>query len=359
MLIIYISLAFVAATAIAYIATSLIIQIAEQKQVFDLPDIRKLHIKPTPVMGGIAIFSGFWIAGLLFSGVSEIHYLAAAALILALVGITDDLISLSAYKKFIAQFIVAGILFFAGFQLQGFYGFLGFEEVAPVLSFLMTLVFLVVLTNAYNLIDGIDGLAGSQGLLGAVAFGILFAFIGEGGWSILSFALAGSIAGFLKFNFYKASIFMGDTGSTFIGLMLGVMSIQFLNAAYYGIGMVQAPVIIAAIIFVPLFDLVRVFAVRLSRGGSPFSADRIHIHHIMLDMVRFSTPLICGILGMASVAFILFAMFIEIALLAGLMLFSAFVLSFIFSVKLYSGTIVEKESVIIKMRPQIRHKTSA
>ncbi len=362
MIVLYTTLAFLAALMIAYTATSLIIQIAEQKHVFDIPDARKLHIKPTPVLGGIAIFSGFWIAGLLFSDIANIQYLIAATLFLTLIGITDDLIELSASKKFITQFVVAAILFFAGFQLQGFYGFLGFEQVHPILSFSMTLLFLVVLTNAYNLIDGIDGLAGSLGLIGAVVFGILFSIIGATSWSILSFALAGGIIGFLRFNFYGASIFMGDTGSTFIGLILGVLSIQFLNTAYYSVGLTQAPIIVGAIIFIPVMDLVRVFGVRVLQGLSPFYADRRHIHHILLDQAGLKTTVICTVLGSLNILFVLIASQTSLSMITGLLLYSAIVLTLIFSVKLYNGKIntqTNRKQSVIKMHPRVESKTSA
>jgi len=163
MVILYTLLSFGVALAVAYVGTSAIIKIAHHQQVFDdQPDIRKLHTHPTPSLGGIAIFAGFWIAVSLFSGLSGINYLIAATLLIAMVGIVDDILPIRAYRKLLIQLLAAGILFYA------------VEQVHPVLSFGMTLLFLTTLINAYNLIDGIDGLAGSFGALGALTFGILF-----------------------------------------------------------------------------------------------------------------------------------------------------------------------------------------
>lgn len=364
MVILYTLLSFGIALAVAYAGTSVLIKIAHHRQVFDQPDIRKIHEHPTPSLGGIAIFAGFWIATLLFSGISNINQLMAATLLIAMVGAIDDILPIRALRKLIIQLIAAGILFYAGFRLEGFYGFMGLEEMPLVLSFGMTLLFLAVLTNAYNLIDGIDGLAGSFGALGALAFGILFAIMGESAWSILSFTLAGSIVGFLKFNFYKAKIFMGDTGSTLIGLMMGVLCIQFLNTSYYAAGTTQAPLIVAAIIFIPVIDLVRVFITRMSKGNSPFHPDRKHLHHIMLDTAKMSTPIICATLMALNLSLILFAVsYKNISILTGLLTFTCIMMIFILGVKNIGKKEAEKRKhttthrTLIQMPPH--RKTSA
>ncbi len=363
MVLLYTLLSFATALAVAYVGTSAIIKIAHHRQVYDQPDIRKLHTHPTPSLGGIAIFAGFWIAASLFSGLGAINYLIAATLLIAMIGIVDDILPIRASRKLLIQLTAAGILFYAGFSIEGFYGFMGLEHIHPVLSFGMTLLFLAALTNAYNLIDGIDGLAGSFGTLGALAFGILFAIMGESAWSILSFALAGAIIGFLKFNFYKAKIFMGDTGSTLIGLIIGVLCIQFLNMSYYGAGATQAPLIIAAIIFIPVIDLVRVFITRMSKGNSPFQPDRKHIHHIMLDTAKMSTPLICVTLITFNICLILFAAnYTSISLLMGLLVFTCTMMIFILLVKNIGKKEAEKRKhtthhTLIQMPPH--RKTSA
>jgi len=363
MVLFYTILSFGIAFMVAYIGTSAIIKIAHHRQVFDQPDVRKLHTHPTPSLGGIAIFAGFWIATLLFSGLGVINYLMVATLLIAMVGIVDDIMPIRASRKLLIQLLAAGILFYAGFRLEGLYGFMGLEHVHPVLSFGMTLLFLTTLTKAYNLIDGIDGLAGSFGTLGALTFGVLFAIMGESAWSMLSFALAGGVIGFLKFNFHKAEIFMGDTGSTLIGLLIGVLCIQFLNMSYYGAGTIQAPLIIAAIIFIPVIDLVRVFITRMSKGNSPFEPDRKHIHHIMLDTAKMTTPLICLTLITLNICLILFAAnYTNISLLMGLLAFTCTMMIFILGVKSIGKKEAEKRKhttrhTLIQMPPH--RKTSA
>jgi UDP-N-acetylmuramyl pentapeptide phosphotransferase/UDP-N-acetylglucosamine-1-phosphate transferase len=293
-----ISLSFI----ITFFAIPIIIQIAKEKKLFDEPDERKIHKAVIPTLGGLGIFSGFMLSFLLsvpsFNGI-EIQYFIAAFFIIFLVGIKDDILIISASKKFIGQLIAALIIIkFGGIQLNNMYGFLGIYQIPEFAATILTLFTIVVITNSFNLIDGVDGLAGSLGLLSTIIFGSYFYYTGQYTFSILSFALTGSLISFLIYNFPPAKIFMGDTGSLLIGIVNSILVIKFINVAQLPdvkFHLSSSPAIGFAILVVPLFDTLRVFAIRIFAGRSPFSPDRNHIHHLLLDLglSHKSTTLIC------------------------------------------------------------------
>lgn len=287
---------------ITFFAIPIIIQIAKEKKLFDEPDERKIHKAVIPTLGGLGIFSGFILSFLLsvpsINGI-EIQYFIAAFFIIFLVGIKDDILIISASKKFIGQLIAALIVIkFGGIQLNNMYGFLGIYQIPEFAATILTLFTIVVITNSFNLIDGVDGLSGSLGLLSTIIFGSYFYYTGQHTFSILSFALTGSLISFLIYNFPPAKIFMGDTGSLLIGMVNSILVIKFINVAQLPdvkLHLSSSPAIGFAILVVPLFDTLRVFAIRIFAGRSPFSPDRNHIHHLLLDLglSHKSTTLIC------------------------------------------------------------------
>jgi UDP-N-acetylmuramyl pentapeptide phosphotransferase/UDP-N-acetylglucosamine-1-phosphate transferase len=276
---------------ITFFAIPVIIQVAKDKKLFDEPDERKVHKVVIPTLGGLGIFAGFIIAMLLCvpqgTG-NEMQYVAAASIVIFFLGIKDDILVLSASKKFIGQLLAAGILIkFGGIQLTNMHGFLGIYELPHLAGVAMTVFTIVVITNSFNLIDGIDGLAGSLGFLTAILFGGYFYAIGQVTYSVMAFALAGSLISFLIYNFSPAKIFMGDTGSLLLGLINTILVIKFIKFAgspdvLYPIE--ASPAIGFAILILPLFDTLRVFGLRLLDRRSPFSPDRNHIHHFLLDL---------------------------------------------------------------------------
>jgi UDP-GlcNAc:undecaprenyl-phosphate GlcNAc-1-phosphate transferase len=282
------ALAFV----ITFFAIPIIIQVARQKKLFDEPDERKVHKVVIPTLGGLGIFAGFILAMLL--GVpkttinTELQYFAAAAIVIFFVGIKDDILILSASKKFLGQLIAACIIIkFGGIHLTNMHGFLGLHTIPRIASGILTLFTVLVIINSFNLIDGIDGLAGSLGLLTTLIFGTYFFYAGDSMYSIMAFSMAGSLTGFLFYNFSPAKIFMGDTGSLLIGLVNSILVIKFINIAgnpASAVFLPSAPAIGFAILMVPLFDTLRVFSLRLLDKRSPFSADRTHVHHFLLDL---------------------------------------------------------------------------
>lgn len=273
-----------------YYAIPVIIKVAEAKKLYDEPDeVRKLHIKPIPSLGGFGIFIGFTLAVLLnvnFSATPEFQYYIASFLVIFFVGIKDDILVLSAMKKFFGQLIVAGILMFkADLLITNMHGFLGMHAIDTTFSYFFTLFTIVVIINAFNLIDGVDGLAGSVGLISCVVFGTFFLINNNVPYALISFSFAAAVFAFLIYNFQPAKIFMGDTGSLLLGLVNSILVIKFIEtgSGYSVYPVIATPAVGFAIILLPLMDTLRVFGIRILHGRSPFSPDRNHIHHLLLD----------------------------------------------------------------------------
>ncbi len=290
-------LCFVSSLIISIISIPQIISVAAKKRLYDTPDgERKIHLRVIPNLGGIGIFFGFITTASLFispEAFTKWNFIIAASLLLFLVGIADDLISLSPSKKFLTQFIAAFIVVcIADIRLKSLHGVLGLYELRYWWSVVFSIVGIIFVTNAYNLIDGIDGLAGSIATLSALLLGITLAGFGHPGAACLSFCLLGGIVGFLRYNISPAKIFMGDTGSLLIGFIISLLCIISVNS-FNGLSTYSRLVIHSAggalviglsVLFVPVFDTFRVFITRIMKGSSPFKADRTHLHHYLLDM---------------------------------------------------------------------------
>ena len=275
---------------ITFLAIPVIMQIAEQKKLYDIPDERKVHTRLVASLGGIGIFAGFLLASLLsIQGYlnPEFQYFFAASLVVFFVGLKDDIMILSATKKLIGQIIAASIIIhLGGIKLESMYGLFGFEQLPEGFSLALSYLTIIVIINSFNLIDGVDGLASSLGILTMIVFGSYFFAIEYQAYALLAFAMAGSLVAFIIFNHHPAKIFMGDSGSLMIGLINAVLVIKFINVANSPFVSVQVPAAVAigfAILIVPLLDTLRVFSIRIASGRSPFTPDRNHVHHLLLD----------------------------------------------------------------------------
>ncbi len=279
------------AFCLTFLAIPVIIRVANEKKLFDEPDDnRKIHKSPIPSLGGLGMFIGFAICLLISLNFSkeapEFQYYMAAFLVIFFIGIKDDILVISAVKKLIGQLIVASIIVFkGGLIISNMQGFLGLGGINYIYSCILTMFALVVIMNAFNLIDGVDGLAGSIGLVTSLVFATFFFINDNIPYAVLGFGFAGSLLAFLKYNFHPAKIFMGDTGSLMIGLVNGILVIKFIETAqhYSNHPITAAPAVGFGIILLPLMDTLRVFAMRIFKGKSPFSPDRNHIHHLLLD----------------------------------------------------------------------------
>lgn len=276
-------LGFIWAFMISVFAIPSIIYVAHVKNLLDEPNKRTVHEILTPRLGGLAIFAGFMSALTIFGSMEHgVQQLVAGCIILFFVGLKDDVVSVSAFKKFFVQVLATGIVIItADIRITSFQGFLGIGELDIGISYAFTFLTIVGITNAINLIDGLDGLAGLLVLIIVCSFGTYFFLYGGeqyGPYAMVSVALAGGVVGFLRFNIHKAMVFMGDTGSLVSGFIVAILAIQFIEMNAVG----SAPAMSLGILFVPLFDTVRIFSKRIVNGKSPFAPDKNHVHHILL-----------------------------------------------------------------------------
>lgn len=280
----------VIAFLITFSAIPIIIRVAEMKHLFDVPDDdRKLHATPVPSLGGIGIFAGFILALLIAvpNGGLDLQFMTAAFMVIFFLGIKDDIVVLTPLKKFLAQLVAAAILIFkGGVMITSMYGFLGIQELPYAFSVAITFFTIIVITNSFNLIDGVDGLAGSLGMLATCALGVYFFLAQQPLYAVMAFSMAGALSAFLIFNVSPAKIFMGDTGSLLLGAVNSILVIKFIQMASDTGGALyvpSAPAIGFAVLFVPLFDTLRIFSYRILSRRSPFSPDRNHVHHLLLE----------------------------------------------------------------------------
>jgi UDP-GlcNAc:undecaprenyl-phosphate/decaprenyl-phosphate GlcNAc-1-phosphate transferase len=305
---------------VAVVAIPVIIKISELKSLMEKPGERRSHTTPTPTFGGIAIFAAVLIGYFLWPSLDpaesyRTNLSIVGMTILFFVGIKDDLVGVDPNKKIIFQLLPALILiFFGDLRVDYLYGIMGLTHIEEVISVLLTCFIFIALTNAINLIDGIDGLAGGIATIACVTFGGWFLLTNHFTMACLAFTLAGALVGFLRFNFSKTSkIFMGNTGSLILGFMLAFFAVRFvnLNASYRfePTAFFNAPIIAIVTLIIPIFDTLRVFMVRILAGRSPFSADRNHMHHIMLDnglSHAGATAVLCGASMLNTLLFLLF-----------------------------------------------------
>ena len=283
-------LSLVIAFTVTFLAIPVIIDVAEMKKLFDVPDARKVHQSAITPLGGIGIFAGFVFGCLLtvsFRSAFEFQYFIAATLVIFFLGLKDDILVISPVKKFIGQVLTAFLIIdFGRIQIRSMHGFMGISEMPEMFSLILTYFAVIVIINSFNLIDGVDGLAGSLGLMSSCLFGIYFLQVDMQAYAILAFSLGGSLLAFLIFNFQPAKIFMGDTGSLLIGTVNAILVIKFINTASskeVSLPIESAAALGFAALMIPLLDTLRVFAIRIFKRRSPFSADRNHIHHLLLD----------------------------------------------------------------------------
>jgi UDP-N-acetylmuramyl pentapeptide phosphotransferase/UDP-N-acetylglucosamine-1-phosphate transferase len=280
---------------ITYISIPSLIEVARAKNLYDVPNGRTSHEVITPTLGGMAIFSGFIISTMIFGNISKMpymQYVVAAMIVVFFLGLKDDIIGLSPMKKFIGQIIAAGIIIDMGnIRLDDLHGFAGIYDLNYYSSDLLTLLVIIGIVNAFNLIDGIDGLSSGIGIIASATFGTWFYLVGHYQLTILSFALTGALLAFFRFNVFslKNKIFMGDIGSLILGFIMAILAIKF-NEINTGLvspyALRAAPAVSIGILIVPIYDTLRVFAIRMYRGGSPFAPDRGHVHHRLLDLTR-------------------------------------------------------------------------
>ena len=296
-----------------------IIEVARAKHLYDEPNGRTSHTVSTPTLGGMAIYAGLIISSMIFVNIERIgyiQYIIAASIIIFFIGLKDDILTIAPFKKLIGQIIAAAIIIDLGdVRFTNLHGFLGFHEIGYLPSALISLFVIIVTINAFNQIDGIDGLASGIGMLVVSFFGIWFYLVGHFELSVLSAALVGSLMAFFRYNVFSRQykIFMGDIGSLTLGFFIAVLLIRF-NEINVGLqspyAIKAAPVVSFGVLILPMFDTLRVFIIRISRGNSPFKADKLHMHHriIALHKTHFQASMI---LITANAGFIVIALLLQ------------------------------------------------
>ena len=271
-----------------YFAIPKVIFFAQRFRLADVAGERSSHEGSIPIFGGIAIFSGIICSLLFWSELANIQFIITSLVIVFFVGVLDDLLGLTVYKKLIGQIIaILIVIYLEEIQIDSMHGVLGVYELPDIFATIFTVFVVVVITNAVNLIDGVDGLACGIGLISSFCFGVVSLLMNQLDMAIISFSLIGALLAFLKYNFHPARIFMGDTGSLVLGMTLSILAI---NTIKYGLvtETISLPNIgpLLAIVFlaIPLFDSLRVFIVRTSKGEGPLTAGRDHIHHALLEL---------------------------------------------------------------------------
>ena len=278
--------ALVVALVVALVSTPVVKNLAIRVKAVDVPkDGRRMHDHPIPRMGGLAIFLGFLLSVLLFLELTpQMRGMLLGAVIIVVLGIFDDIYSLPAMFKFVVQIVAALVAVLSGNVIEAvsnpnvvssaLYWELGW------LSIPVTVIWIVAITNAVNLIDGLDGLACGVSTISSMTLRVIALVVSEADVAILMAALAGGCLGFLPYNMNPAKIFMGDTGSTFLGYILAVVSIQGLFK-FYTIISFAVPFLMLGL---PIFDTCFAFIRRIAHGQSPMHADRSHVHHRLIDM---------------------------------------------------------------------------
>ena len=278
----------VTAFLITYLVIPKVIFFAEKLRLLDEAGIRASHKGSVPIFGGIAIFSGIIFSLLFWANIENIQYLLVSILIVFFIGIIDDLLMLSPFKKIVGQVIATSIIIFLGdLKIDSMHGVLGVYDLPIPIGTVFTIFVVIVIMNGFNLIDGVDGLAGGIGVVSSFSFGVISLLMGQSDMAIIAFTLMGSLLGFLRYNLFPAKIFMGDTGSLVVGMILSILAI---NSIRYGLVTEtiklpnRGPLLAIVILSIPLFDSLKVFFVRVMKGRDPLSPGREHIHHSLLSL---------------------------------------------------------------------------
>ena len=308
----FVLLTFAISLVIGWITIPKIVVISRMKKLFDKPNDRKVHKKEISRLGGVSFVPALMISVSLVIGlryylhqpipmiseisfITEFMFLLSASFIIFFIGLTDDLVGVSYKTKFVVQIISATLIAFTGLVPATLLGFCGIYEINPIVCGLFIIVVIVFIINAYNLIDGVDGLCSGLSSVALIAFGIWFTYIEGFIYSMIAMGMLGVLLAFFYYNISgkRLKIFMGDTGSLTLGLLISFLALKFLQTAtdYTPVSensliqSVHSPIaIIIGLLFIPIFDTLRVFTGRIMHRKSPFAPDKTHIHHKMLAL---------------------------------------------------------------------------
>lgn len=300
-----------------------IIKVARIKKLMDVPDgVRKVHSRSVPLLGGVALFASILVGFGISYGLNKtrlspetLAFLISSLTIMFFIGLKDDIVGLSPFKKLISQ-IIAGLILvvLADVRISSMYGIFGVQELPLLISYGLSIFAFIVILNSINLIDGLDGLASGVSLIATIFMGIWFFYFGNLALSLLSCTLAGALLGFMVFNFSPARIFMGDCGSLSVGLIIAFLALSMLGTGTASdipdvFKKVSHPVAAMSFLAYPLVDTLRAFFNRAKKGQSPFTADKNHLHHALIAkgyghkksvFIIYAFSIICALTGLFS-----------------------------------------------------------
>jgi UDP-N-acetylmuramyl pentapeptide phosphotransferase/UDP-N-acetylglucosamine-1-phosphate transferase len=341
--------AFAVSLIVSLFLISILIKVANKYKVYDEPGDRKIHPKSISYLGGFGIYFavvlGLFAARLLDS---EIHFdpsfffILFGMTIIFLNGLGDDLFGYSANQKFFVQFAICFTFLDSKGVIQ-----LYLQELIDsyILSRIILSFALVTIINSINLLDGIDGLAASMGIFITIVFAVLNLLQGNDSLAILALSLLGALVGFLYYNFNPAKIFMGDSGALLIGFVIALLTI---STPYKGFDIsinhskIQVINIILAAISFPVLDVIRLFFQRLIAGASPFSGDRNHLHHILVDS---GVSVKKAVLVVLSIAILQLAIVISLSFVSWLVIFIVLMFSYFFVFKYFNSNYFKRHQV--------------
>lgn len=268
-----------------YVVTCILSRYAETLGLIDKPDHRKIHVTPVPRIGGLGIFAGLMTSLFYFSslrqaipGCAEVfsmpnNYLITGGIVVAVTGLVDDFKGISFRQKLVSQCLIAVYIILAGYQLELDFGIL--PGYTAMLSIPITFLWIIGVINAVNLIDGMDGLAGGTFLISLLMVTACYALLGLKLEVVLVFCLVGALLGFLSLNFHPAKVFMGDTGSLFLGYVIACYSLKT-STSGPNFFMFMVPILAVGL---PVFDTLLSMIRRYLKGRPVFYPDKDHIHH--------------------------------------------------------------------------------
>lgn len=313
-------------------ATPWLVRLCLRMEWTDIPNHRKVHTKPIPRLGGLIFLPcaaiSFSISWLIYNFCikedTTIQFsticMTVGAFTIYMVGLVDDIHELRANTKFLIQFVAALIFPLCNLMISDLHGFLGINEIPFIVSYPLTVFVILLITNSMNLIDGIDGLASGLSILILACFIFLFAMKGQFCFSLISAAALGPVIGFFCYNVWgrvgKNKIFMGDSGSLFLGYIISYLCIKYQMDDSYIFFDEGALLTSFTLVIIPSFDVIRVAISRRLRGIDMFTPDKTHIHHLFLamglDMHQTLVSILCLFMAFCGLNYVLFQMEIPI-----------------------------------------------
>lgn len=307
-------LIFLGSFLLTYLTIPKIIWVVEKKRLMDDPNKRSSHKSKTPTLGGVAFFYTIMLAFFFIKSrdlYDETIYIIPGLIILFFIGLKDDLVVLTPGAKLVSQIVaISFVLVNESFGIESLNGFLNIYEIPYYLYLIIGGFLMITIINSYNLIDGIDGLASIVGIVIMIIYTTIFYLSQEYFFALIAIIMNACLMAFFGFNVSSSKkIFMGDTGSLIVGFIISILTLKFLALEPTSYGelpflLENAPLIAISILIVPLFDTARVFTIRIANKKGPFSPDRNHVHHVLIDFWGLSHKQASFIIGCFNILFV-------------------------------------------------------